>query len=94
MTVETAHRYHEATASVGFGSGRRFVKHVDLSKRKKIMDAIWGLAETMSNSTGVSHTRSDCVSYFEQAGFTDVEVHEFIPGILVRVCGSKRGKAG
>ena len=203
MTVEYARRYHEATASVGFGSGRRFVKQVDLSSRKKIMDlgggsgaysiiavqayprlsavvfdlppvvevtkefiashgvedqvttqggdfttdefpencdvaimasnlpqynkeiiaavihkaftallpggemhligemldndrhgpldaAIWGLAETMSNSTGVTHTRSDCVSYFEQAGFSNVEVHEFIPGILVRICGTKR----
>jgi O-methyltransferase domain len=203
MTVEYARRYHEATASVGFGSGRRFVKQVDLSHRRKIMDlgggsgaysivaaqayqqlsavvfdlppvvevtgefiaaskvgsqvstqggdftkdelpencdvaimasnlpqynreiiasvirktfiallpggemhligemldddrqgpldaAIWGLSETMSNSTGVTHTRSDCVSYFNEAGFDDIQVHEFIPGILVRVCGTKQ----
>ncbi|HJL60692.1 MAG TPA: methyltransferase [Pseudomonadales bacterium] len=202
MTVEYARRYHEATASVGFGSGRRFVRQVDLSSRNKIMDlgggsgaysivaaqahpnlsavvfdlppvvevtkdfitsngvedrvstqagdftkdpfpqncdvaimasnlpqynreiitdvvkktfdvllpggemhligemldddrtgpldaAIWGLYEVMSNSTGVTHSRSDCVSYFEQAGFVDVNVHDFIPGILVRVTGLK-----
>ncbi len=51
--------------------------------------AIWGLLEVMSNSTGLAHSRADCVSYFEQAGFTDIKVHEFVPGILVRVCGTK-----
>lgn len=202
MTVEYARRYHDATASVGFGSGRRFIKHVDLSNRSKIMDlgggsgaysivaaqahpqlsavvfdlppvvevtkefiarnnvasqvstqggdftldefpencdvaimasnlpqynreiinqviqkafdallpggemhligemldddragpldaAIWGLYEVMSNSTGIAHSKGDCVSYFERAGFADVAVHEFIPGILVRVTGIK-----
>jgi SAM-dependent methyltransferase len=202
MTVEYARKYHEATSSVGFGSGRRFIKHVDLSKRTKVMDlgggsgaysivaaqahpnlsavvfdlppvaevtkefiarnnvesqvsaqggdftkdefpancdvaimasnlpqynreiiqqviskafnallpggemhligemldddrqgpldaAIWGLMEALSNSTGMTHTRADCVGYFEQAGFESVVVHEFIPGILVRVCGLK-----
>ncbi len=202
MTVEYARRYHEATASVGFGSGRRFVKQVDLSNRSKMIDlgggsgaysivaaqahpqlsavvfdlppvaevtrefiarhhvenqvsaqggdftkddfpedcdialmasnlpqynrqiigqviqktfdallpggemhligemldddrtgpldaAIWGLYEVMSNSTGIAHSRADCVSYFEQAGFEFVSVSEFIPGILVRVSGTK-----
>jgi len=202
MTVEYARRYHEATASVGFGSGRRFVKQVDLSNRSKMMDlgggsgaysivaaqahpqlsavvfdlppvaevtrefiakhhvekqvsaeggdftkndfpedcdvalmasnlpqynrqiigqviqktfdallpggemhligemldddrtgpldaAIWGLYEVMSNSTGIAHSKADCVSYFEQAGFRFVSVSEFIPGILVRVSGTK-----
>jgi ribosomal protein L11 methylase PrmA len=51
--------------------------------------AIWGLYEVMSNSTGIAHSRADCVSYFEQAGFASVTVHDFIPGILVRVTGSK-----
>ena len=202
MTVEAARRYHEATSSVGFGSGRRFVKQVDLSNRKKMMDlgggsgaysivaaqnnpglqavvldlppvvvvtrefiernevadrvsaaacdftrdafptdcdlavmasnlpqynreimgtvirkaydallpggemhligemldddrtgpmdaAIWGLYEVLSNSTGMTHTRADCVSYFEAAGFTGIELNELIPGILVRVSGTK-----
>jgi hypothetical protein len=203
MTVDYARRYHTATASVGFGAGRRFVKRVDLSTRRKLMDlgggsgaysivaaqtfpelravvfdlppvvvvtqefidrhgvadrvttqggdftkdtfpggcdvaimasnlpqysraiiaqvitkahaalqsdgemhligemldddrrgpadaAIWGLYETMANSTGITHTRSDCVGYFEAAGFTRVAVDDFIPGILVRVSGTKR----
>ena len=31
----------------------------------------------------------DIVDYFDEAGFIDVRVHEFIPGILVRVSGTK-----
>lgn len=202
MTVDDARTYHEATSSIGFGAGRRFVKQVDLSRRRKLMDlgggsgaysivaaqnhpqlsavvfdlppvvevtkgfikdngvedrvstrggdftidsfpedcdvaimasnlpqynreiislvikkafdallpggemhligemldddhsgpldaAIWGLFEVMSNSTGLAHTRADCVSYFERAGFTDIQVDEFIPNILVRVSGTK-----
>ena len=202
MTVEYARTYHEATSSIGFGAGRRFVKQVNLSKRRKMMDlgggsgaysivaakahpklsaivfdlppvvevtkdfiasnsvgdrvstlggdftrdsfpencdvavmasnlpqynreiislviqkafdallpggemhligemldndhagpmdaAIWGLMEVMSNSTGLTHTRADCVSYFEHAGFNNVQIHEFVPGILVRVSGIK-----
>lgn len=202
MTVDSARRYHEATASVGFGSGRRFSRHVDLANRRRIMDlgggsgaysivavqenpgltavvfdlppvvevtqefiakhgvgdrvstmggdftkddlpegcdvaimasnlpqynreivqavivkafqalepggemhlvgemldddragpldaAIWGLYEVFANSTGMAHTRAECASYFENAGFVDVEVNDFIPGILVRVTGLK-----
>lgn len=201
-TVDQARTYHRATSSVGFGSGRRFNKQVDLSKRFKMMDlgggsgaysivaakanpqlsavvfdlpavaqvtqefidehkvgdqvtaqggdftkdafpagcdvalmasnlpqynreiiagvidkafaalvpggemhligemldddragpmdaAVWALFEALSNSTGLAHTRGDCVSYFERAGFVDVQVHEFIPNILVRVTGTK-----
>jgi hypothetical protein len=51
--------------------------------------AIWGLLEVMSNSTGLAHTQADCVAYFELAGFIDVQIKEFVPGILVRVCGTK-----
>tara|TARA_B100000470_G_scaffold218645_1_gene204376 strand:+ start:42 stop:1055 length:1014 start_codon:yes stop_codon:yes gene_type:complete len=202
MTVEKAREYHEATSSVGFGAGRRFVREVDLSGRSKLMDigggsgaysivaveqhpqlhavvfdlpavvevtrefivragvsdrvsaqagdftrddlpngcdvavmasnlpmygreiiqsvidkafnalepggemhligemldddrmgpadaAIWGLAEALANSTGLAHTRSECVGYFENALFVDVQTHEFIPGVLARVSGRK-----
>lgn len=202
MTVEAARRYHEATASVGFGAGRRFCREVDLSARRKLMDigggsgaysitavqtnpglqavvldlppvvevtrefidkhgvadrvtavatdftrdpfpndcdvavmasnlpqynrdiiaavvkktydsllvpgemhligemldddrrgpldaALWGLQETMSNSTGIAHTRAECIGYLEAAGFVDVEVQDFVPGILARVSGRK-----
>jgi SAM-dependent methyltransferase len=38
ITVDDARRYHNATYSIGLGAGRRFVRHVDLSNRKRIMD--------------------------------------------------------
>ncbi len=38
MTVERAREYHRATASIGFGAGRRFCRKVDLSGRRKLLD--------------------------------------------------------
>jgi ubiquinone/menaquinone biosynthesis C-methylase UbiE len=38
ITTEDARRYHASTFSIGMGAGRRFVRHVDLSNRQKIMD--------------------------------------------------------
>lgn len=38
FTVEKARQYHQATYSIGMGAGRRFVRQVDLSKKKRIMD--------------------------------------------------------
>ena len=202
MTVEYARNYHRATASVGFGAGRRFAKRVDLGARARLMDigggsgaysivaaqtfpqlravvcdlppvvvvtqefiaehgvadrvttqacdftsdafpadcdvavmasnlpqysraiiqqvirkahaallpggelhligemldddrhgpvdaAIWGLNEVLGNSTGIAHTRADCVAYFQRAGFRDIAIDEFVPGILVRVSGTR-----
>jgi hypothetical protein len=51
--------------------------------------AIWGLLEALSNSTGTTHTRSECIGYLRDAGFVETADHEFIPGILVRVSGRK-----
>lgn len=38
ITVDDARRYHTSTFSIGMGAGRRFVRHVDLASRTKIMD--------------------------------------------------------
>ena len=54
--------------------------------------ALWGLYEVRSNSPGMTDTRSECVSYFEQAGFTNIQVFEFIPEILVRACVSNQAR--
>lgn len=51
--------------------------------------ALWGLAEAVNQSTGLAHSVTDCVGYFEAAGFEDVTVAEFIPGSLTRVTGIK-----
>ncbi|MBM36113.1 MAG: hypothetical protein CL460_02935 [Acidimicrobiaceae bacterium] len=38
LTVESARKYHQATASIGFGAARRFVRTVDLSDRQHLLD--------------------------------------------------------
>jgi len=38
FTVADARAYHEATYSIGMGAGRRFVRQIDLSGCKKILD--------------------------------------------------------
>ena len=202
LTVEDARRYHEATFSIGMGSGRRFSRQVDLSHRRLLLDvgggsgaysicaveknaalqaivldlppvvvvtreflaragvedrvsviggdftadpfpdgvdvvvmasnlvmydepviqavvqkahdtlvsggemhlvgemlsddrtgpldaALWGLGELVYGSGGKSHTVSQCRAYFEQAGFVDVTDHDFVPGVLRRISGTK-----
>lgn len=51
--------------------------------------ALWGLSEAVNRSTGLAHSTTDCVGYFEAAGFRDVETHEFIPETLTRITGYK-----
>lgn len=38
FTVEDARRYHAATASIGMGAARRFVREVNLAGRKRLLD--------------------------------------------------------
>jgi hypothetical protein len=53
--------------------------------------ALWGLNEAVFGSTGVAHSEADVRGYFATAGFVDVTVNAFIPGILSRVTGRKPG---
>ncbi|MFV0259154.1 MAG: methyltransferase [Acidimicrobiales bacterium] len=38
LTVEQARTYHQATASIGMGAGRRFARTVDLTGRRHLLD--------------------------------------------------------
>ncbi len=202
FTVEAARTYHEATYSIGMGAGRRFVRQVDLSPRRRILDlgggsgcycivaaqahaqltavvfdlppvaevarefiashglsgritaqggdftrdpfpcdadvvimasnlpqysaeiiqrvigkayaallpggemhligemlnaertgpvdpALWGLNEAIHGSTGRAHSSTECIGYLEGAGFARVMATDFVPGVLVRVSGTK-----
>jgi predicted nicotinamide N-methyase len=51
--------------------------------------ALWGLNEAVQGSTGLAHTESEVKGYLQGAGFTDVAVHPFVPGVLSRVAGRK-----
>ncbi len=51
--------------------------------------ALWGLGEALWGSTGLAHSVVECQAYFERAGFRDVAAHEFVPGVLTRVTGTR-----
>jgi hypothetical protein len=51
--------------------------------------ALWGLAEALWGSTGVAHSVAECLGYFQRAGFRGVAAHEFVPGVLTRVTGTR-----
>jgi hypothetical protein len=51
--------------------------------------ALWGLAEALWGSTGVAHSVEECRGYFERAGFTGIAAHEFVPGVLTRLTGTR-----
>ena len=53
--------------------------------------AYWGLGQAISDSQGLAHSEADVIGYFEAAGFRDVALHDFIPGSLGRVVGTKAG---
>lgn len=51
--------------------------------------AMWGMNELICGSLGRAHTRAECRGYFESAGFVEVEVAEFVPGVLARCTGRR-----
>lgn len=51
--------------------------------------SMWGMAEVLYGSGGRSHSTSECIGYFENAGFVGVENVDFVPGTLTRTSGRK-----
>ena len=64
---------------------------LDAARTGPLDPALWGLNEALAGSTGVAHSVTECVGYLERAGFTGVAAHEFVPGVLTRVTGTKPG---
>jgi SAM-dependent methyltransferase len=58
-------------------------------RRGPLSAALWGLNEAIQGSTGVAHTEGEVTGYLREAGFTQVTVHPFVPGVLSRVTGRK-----
>lgn len=54
-----------------------------------LIPAMCAVHGALFHSTALPHTPSDCVGYFEKAGFEAVQVGEFIPDILQHVTGRK-----
>ncbi len=51
--------------------------------------AMWGLQEALRRSEGRAHSEDEVCGYFRAAGFEDVTVSDFVPGVLKRVSGRK-----
>jgi len=62
---------------------------LDGARTGPVDPALWGLAEALRGSTGIAHSITECLAYFERAGFRDVAAHEFVPGVLTRVTGMR-----
>ncbi|MCF8533075.1 MAG: methyltransferase [Reyranella sp.] len=60
-------------------------------RRGPLSAALWGLNEAIQHSTGLAHTEAEVKGYLQGAGFTDVAVHPFVPGVLSRITGRKPG---
>jgi hypothetical protein len=62
---------------------------LDATRTGPVDPALWGLAEALYGSTGRAHSITECVGYLERAGFVGVTARDFVPGVLVRVSGSR-----
>jgi len=51
--------------------------------------AMWGMNELMYGGRGRAHAIGECIGYFDDAGFVDIAVTDFVPGVLKRVSGRK-----
>ena len=51
--------------------------------------AYWGLGQAVNDSLGLAHSEADVIGYFRAAGFASVAAHEFIPGALSRITGTR-----
>lgn len=58
-------------------------------RRGPLSAALWGLNEAVFGSTGLAHTEAEAKGYLRDAGFADVAVHPFVPGVLSRIAGHK-----
>ena len=62
---------------------------LDNDRKGPVDAAMWGMNELVCGSEGRAHTRSECEEYFRSAGFSDVEVTDFVSGTLARCFGRK-----
>lgn len=54
-----------------------------------LIPAMCSVHGVLFHSTALPHTPTDCIRYFEETGFEDVKVREFIPDILQHITGRK-----
>ena len=54
-----------------------------------LASALWNLDETLRGGWGESHTTSEVCNLLRDAGFTDCEVSDWVPGVLTRFVAHK-----
>jgi len=62
---------------------------LDDEKKGPLGPALWGIHEALFCSGGRSHSEKEVKNYMKKAGFSEVQVHPFIPGSLSRITGMK-----
>jgi len=58
-------------------------------KTGPLIAALWGLQEALAGSCGRAHSGAEVAGYMTNAGFTGVEVLDFVPDVFTRVTGTK-----
>jgi len=58
-------------------------------KTGPLLAATWSMHEALSGSKGRAHSNAEIRAYMEEAGFTRVEVEEFVHNVVDRVTGHK-----
>jgi len=100
LTTESARAYHRATASIGFGAARRFVRSVDLAGRRHLLDlgggsgaysitavkAFDGLTATVLDLPPVVEVTKEYIAEHGVAGRVDTHAGDFTQGELPRPC--------
>ncbi len=64
-------------------------ENLNNDKTGPLIAASWSIHEALLGSTGRAHSGAEVRSYMEAAGFTNIEVVEFVPNVLQRVTGHK-----
>ncbi|MBI5116941.1 methyltransferase domain-containing protein [Candidatus Poribacteria bacterium] len=71
------------------GAMHIIAENLDDQKTGPLIAATWGIHEALLGSAGRAHSGAEVRSYMESAGFTRVEVVEFVENVLQRVTGHK-----
>ena len=100
LTPESARKYHRATSSIGFGAARRFVRTVDLSGRRRLLDlgggsgaysitavkAFEGLRATVLDLPPVVEATKDYIVEHDVVGRVDTHGADFTRGEFPSPC--------
>jgi hypothetical protein len=100
LTPEKARKYHAATSSIGFGAARRFVRTVDLSGRRHLLDlgggsgaysicaveAFDGLRATVLDLPPVIEATKDYIATHDVADRVDTHGADFTRGEFPGPC--------